>query len=125
MMVEVFRTNVNHIDQASDLIAQIQRVFPGYRANFDLNDCDRILRVMAPCEINVEKLISIMNRLGFHATVLPDVIPDASRSPSPNTHTNSLFEQLILKSNNNEYPLHHSRHHRVVDRDRTDSGFVS
>jgi hypothetical protein len=44
-MVEVFKTTVDNHVQAFRLLAVIHRAFPGYTANFDLDDCDRILRV--------------------------------------------------------------------------------
>ena len=44
-MVEVFRTNVKQRDHANILISQIHKAFPDYKANFDLEDCDKILRV--------------------------------------------------------------------------------
>jgi hypothetical protein len=44
-MVEVFKTNVDNQVQAFRLSEAIHRAFPCYRANFDLDDCDRILRV--------------------------------------------------------------------------------
>jgi hypothetical protein len=43
--VEVFRTSVQHIDQASELLIILANRFPEWRSNFDLEDCDRILRV--------------------------------------------------------------------------------
>ena len=44
-MVEVFKTNVKDQGVADKLIDQIHRIFIGYMANFDLEDCDNILRV--------------------------------------------------------------------------------
>ena len=44
-MVEVFRTNVAEIAHADDIISILQKRFPGSRINFDLEDCDKVLRV--------------------------------------------------------------------------------
>jgi len=43
--VEVFMTNVQDVSQANYLIKMILKIFPGYLVNFDLEDCDKILRV--------------------------------------------------------------------------------
>ena len=44
-MVEVFRTNVRHKRQAKLLLNVMARQFPLLKINFDLEDCDKILRV--------------------------------------------------------------------------------
>ncbi|MEO6685404.1 MAG: hypothetical protein ABIN24_05540 [Dyadobacter sp.] len=44
-MIEVFKTNVADREVANMLLDQIHLTFIGYRANFDLEDCDKILRV--------------------------------------------------------------------------------
>ncbi|MBN9386176.1 MAG: hypothetical protein J0H74_35790 [Chitinophagaceae bacterium] len=75
-MVEVFKTNVIHRMQALALIEQIHRTFTGYRANFDLDDCDRILRVASVTgSVETRRLIQLMEERGFKAEVLPDKAP--------------------------------------------------
>ncbi|MDO6429127.1 hypothetical protein Q4E93_00920 [Flavitalea sp. BT771] len=74
-MVEVFKTNVKERMHANMLIEQIHKVFMGYKANFDLDDCDRILRVksmMGPVESY--RLIRLLEELGFKAEILPDTV---------------------------------------------------
>jgi hypothetical protein len=44
-MIEIFKTNVHEASQASKLVALLLEHFPGSRINFDLHDCDKILRV--------------------------------------------------------------------------------
>ena len=44
-MAEVFRTNIEDRNHANMLIDQIHKTFIHYKANFDLEDCDNILRV--------------------------------------------------------------------------------
>jgi hypothetical protein len=73
MAVEVFKTNVEELYHANMLIAEIHKRFPGYKANFDLDDCDKILRVKASSEIIPPVPIILLLKLyGFHAEVLPD-----------------------------------------------------
>jgi hypothetical protein len=72
-MVEVFKTNVKHQHQADMLIDKIQNIFTNYVVNFDLEDCDKILRVKCTTGlIKCSGLINLVNDLGFHAEVLPD-----------------------------------------------------
>ena len=75
-MIEVFRTNVNDRAQANMIIDKIHKVYSYYRANFDLQDCDRILRVKSSSgQVHPPSLISILNDYGFKAEVLPDIVP--------------------------------------------------
>ena len=81
MVVEVFKTNVIHPDHASMLVEQIHTVFGEYRANFDLDDCDKILRVVShKGGIQVTDLVIFLNSLGFDAEVLSDDIPELLQS---------------------------------------------
>jgi hypothetical protein len=79
MKVEVFKTNVLHADEAKVLVGRIHASFRHYRANFDLGDCDRILRVTSAEFINVPAVIAFLKQCGFEAEVLPDDIPELLR----------------------------------------------
>lgn len=46
--VEVFRTTVTTPAQAAGLIARLQRRYPAARITFDLDDCDKVLRMAGP-----------------------------------------------------------------------------
>ena len=72
-MVEVFKTNVENPGQAAMLLDQIHRHFRRYKANFDLDDCDKILRVKCETEyIQPFPLINLLQQYGYQAEVLPD-----------------------------------------------------
>jgi len=74
-MIEVFKTNVSQPEQAQMLIDTIERVFDNYAANFDLEDCDHILRVKSPGpSVEIPRLVRLLKRLGFDAEVLPDEV---------------------------------------------------
>jgi hypothetical protein len=92
-MIEVFKTNIDDSRYADILVEHIQRIFYGYEANFDLQDCDRILRVRNVRGIvNSERLIQMLNGFGFYAEVLQDdysaagglFIPDLTRHSTLN-----------------------------------------
>jgi hypothetical protein len=68
-MIEVFKTNIDDRELAEELRAELQALFPGTRINFDLQDCDRILRIeSAECiAAEIEKVV--LNK-GFWCKVL-------------------------------------------------------
>lgn len=73
MTVEVFKTNVNQQCHADLLVDLIHRSFSHYKANFDLQDCDRILRVASSAGfVQPSPLISLVKSFGFHAEILVD-----------------------------------------------------
>ena len=76
MKIEVFKTNVLHADEAKMLVDQIHTSFTNYKANFDLEDCDHILRVACPANIHIPDLIRFLNDRGYNAEVLTDDIPE-------------------------------------------------
>ncbi|HZE83377.1 MAG TPA: hypothetical protein VE035_03665 [Puia sp.] len=72
-MIEVFKTDVEDWRQAANLVDEIHSAFHNYTANFDLEDCDRILRVKcASGSVQPSFLIDLLKRSGFNAEVLPD-----------------------------------------------------
>jgi len=70
-IIEVFKTNIQTEKEAADLIAMIHISFMEVKANFDLDDCDRILRVEAFREIIVQVPILFM-KMGYQCSPLPD-----------------------------------------------------
>ena len=75
-MIEVFKTDVDSEEQASKLLIQIHKNFKDYQANFDLEDCDNILRVECPSDyIQVALLIRLLKINKINAEVLEDQIP--------------------------------------------------
>ena len=68
-MVEVFRTNVEQEEQSHWLINQIISHIPNGIVNFDLEDCDKILRVEAE-NVSNQTIIKLLNQNGFYAEVL-------------------------------------------------------
>jgi hypothetical protein len=74
-MVEVFKTNVKQHHDAEYLVRLIHDSFVDYCANFDLHDCDNILRVKSKTgSVHAAGLVSLLQRCGFDAQVLPDEV---------------------------------------------------
>ena len=68
-MVEVFKTNVQQSELAEQLVSILRGRFVFSRINFDLEDCDKILRV-EDNQICVEIIIEILNTYGLQCEVL-------------------------------------------------------
>ena len=82
-MIEVFKTNVKNRVHADKLVDRIHKNFVHYKANFDLDDCDRILRIASSSgSIEIQPLVELIKESGFHAEVLPDEQPSEYRTPN-------------------------------------------
>ncbi len=68
-MVEIFKTNVIKIKQSKMLIKQLNNSLPKSKINFDLHDCDKILRVEGEA-IEPEAIIEFLNLNGFQCQIL-------------------------------------------------------
>ncbi|MEO6188721.1 MAG: hypothetical protein ABIO82_01410 [Ginsengibacter sp.] len=72
-MIEVFRTDVANAKHANKLVRVIHQHFTNLRANFDLEDCDRILRVKSiGSSLKPEALIRLLKTFGVHTEILSD-----------------------------------------------------
>ena len=69
--VEIFKTHIQHPKQAEKICMKLSAAFPGSKINFDLDDCDKILRIESS-HINVEAVLSVMKNLRFYCTLIPD-----------------------------------------------------
>jgi hypothetical protein len=73
MTIEVFKTNVEEREEAGKIIEAIHNSFQDHKANFDLQDCDRILRVVSSNGfLQTTKLIALIKTMGYYAEILPD-----------------------------------------------------
>ena len=68
-MVEVFKTNVNSISAAQELHTQLQFLFPACKINFDLDDCDRILRIEGG-DFNTDLVTKILSGSNYSCEIL-------------------------------------------------------
>lgn len=70
MAVEVFKTNVPDKEVADKLICDLSLLIPQSKINFDLTDCDRILRIESISDIHIQSIASHMVRCGYACEVL-------------------------------------------------------
>jgi len=68
-MVEVFKTNVEQSQMAEQLISTLRIRFPFSKINFDLEDCDKILRIEGN-QICIQTIIELMKGRRFECEVL-------------------------------------------------------
>ena len=63
-MVEVFKTNVYPVSNSEKIIELLYQHFPECKINFDLDDCDNILRIEGS-GFETEKIKWIVNENGY------------------------------------------------------------
>lgn len=68
-MVEVFKTNVQEDEQSQMLIDKLCYHFPHCRINFDLEDCDKILRIEGN-DFSIEIITTLIKSEGYECEVL-------------------------------------------------------
>lgn len=68
-MVEVFKTNVYEEERSRIILQKLFEYFPANKINFDLEDCDKILRVEGN-HIAPDKIMEFLNAEGHHCEIL-------------------------------------------------------
>lgn len=68
-MVEVFKTDVQYTGQAARIVKELSVRLPGHKINFDLDDCDRILRIEGD-SVHPEAVITWLQTWRCNCTVL-------------------------------------------------------
>lgn len=63
-MVEVFKTNVSTVRQVERIVKILQLYFSDCHINFDLEDCDRILRMEGNRE-NFDLTLNVLLQEGY------------------------------------------------------------
>lgn len=68
-MIEVFKTNVKSKTSAKKICSDLIAILPDSKINFDLEDCDKILRIESSL-ISSCKIIDVLKNRGFLCKVL-------------------------------------------------------
>ncbi len=72
-MVEVFKTNVDSQQEAAGLVQRLLEIFPDYKINFDIEDCDRILRVQShDDDMPADQIMDTVHKAGFACSILEE-----------------------------------------------------
>lgn len=70
MIVEVFKTSVTDKEIANKIVSNLLSYLPQSKINFDLTDCDNILRIESAAGVEVESITGHMVRWGYICEVL-------------------------------------------------------
>ena len=68
-MVGIFRTNINTLQDKNTVINEITTHFGVVACSVDIEDCDRVLRIVSP-QLGEEAVIAFVKRLGFYCDLL-------------------------------------------------------
>lgn len=71
LITEVFQTNLQSLGEAEQLKKELLLLYPFYRICFDLEDCDKILKISAT-RIDAEEVVRISLKCGYRVAVLAD-----------------------------------------------------
>ncbi len=63
-MVRIFKTDIGNSLLAEYVLDSLMQLFPSYRINFDLEDCDKILRIEGG-DFEAEKVVSVVSSRNF------------------------------------------------------------
>ncbi len=68
-MVEVFKTNIQDTQIADFIVGELEKHFPSASINFDLSDCDNILRIEYHENV-IENVLQLFGNLGHYRELL-------------------------------------------------------
>ncbi|MEO9022160.1 MAG: hypothetical protein ABI237_13785 [Ginsengibacter sp.] len=68
-MVEVFKTDVYEVERSIIIVQKLLQSFPENKINFDLQDCDKILRVEGE-NILSGRIMELLNEEGYECKIL-------------------------------------------------------
>lgn len=67
--IEIFKTNVNNKSAASNALQNLSLVLPECEINFDLDDCDKVLRI-AGQSIDVQIVLNCLSQQGYQCELI-------------------------------------------------------
>ena len=69
-MIEIFKTNVQNGRQAKPILTFLRARLFEAKINFDLSDCDKILRVDGLDKSDSQTIITELRKFGFDCEIL-------------------------------------------------------
>ena len=70
-MIEIFKTDIQDLAEASLVGLLLKSSYNIKKISFDLQDCDRILKVES-AQINASQIVDKLMGLGIQCAILPD-----------------------------------------------------
>ena len=68
-MIAIFKTNITDFSKADEIISILSHHLPGCKINFDLQDCDNILRVKGD-NVSATEVIQLVSSTGAACALL-------------------------------------------------------
>lgn len=69
-MLGIFRTNITTVQERNNVIDAILAQFTVNACSVDLEDCDKVLRIVSPQSLAEQTIIDFVTRLGFNCAIL-------------------------------------------------------
>ncbi|MDO6518989.1 hypothetical protein [Zobellia uliginosa] len=69
-IVEIFKTNVDNQQLANKIVTDLNQLYPEYHINFDLEDCDNILRIESCNKIDILIIMNYSKDHGIHIELI-------------------------------------------------------
>ena len=69
-MIEVFKTNVQFKKDALKIVDNLQKTLATAKINFDMEDCDKILRIEGTTKAKNRYIMAYLRQLGYNCEVL-------------------------------------------------------
>jgi hypothetical protein len=72
-MIEIFKTDIKHKDAKKQVLSAIQQKWPSVVATLDLEDIDKVLRVVGAWgPVPTKEIIDLIKTQGFICEILND-----------------------------------------------------
>jgi len=69
-MIEVFKTNVVLQQDALRIVENLEKILTASKINFDLEDCDKILRIEGTSPFKNQYVMHYLMQQGYHCEIL-------------------------------------------------------
>jgi hypothetical protein len=69
-MIEIFKTNVQFQKDAQLIVGNLELKLLNTKINFDLEDCDKILRIEGASKAKSKYVMTFMLELGYNCQIL-------------------------------------------------------
>jgi hypothetical protein len=69
-MIEVFKTNVLFQKDALQIVDTLEKIMTHAKINFDLEDCDKILRIEATNTFKNNDIMNFLKGQGYNCEIL-------------------------------------------------------
>lgn len=69
-MIGIFRTNINTTQEKNRVIRALVSRFAVATCSVDIEDCDKVLRIISPQALAEQTIVDFVQQLGFNCAVL-------------------------------------------------------